>query len=407
MKTRILTIFIIILSVQISQGQWVEMSNGIGSIGIFSLATSGSNIFAGSSIGIFVSADNGLSWTQTSLNNQDIRSMAVNGSNIYAGSYSGNGVFKSTDNGTTWSQTTLNNKTIRSLAVSGNFVYAGAYAPDSGVYRSTDNGITWSPPSLNDQVIRTLAVNGNYVFAGSGNIPPTTGVYRSTDNGSTWVLTSLHDWIGKLAISGNNIFESGNNHGLKISTDNGDTWYQTSLNGGSGTWYSLAFSGNNVFAGSYGAGIYMSTNNGLTWVQKNEGLTFSSNIVSDLCIHDNYIFAGIGTGAPMGVYRRPLGELIGIQTISTETPVQFSLSQNYPNPFNPSTKIKFSLPKSSNTNIVIYDALGMKIETLVNEQLSAGTYEVDWNAANYANGVYFYKLISGAFSQTNKMILLK
>lgn len=393
------------MTIQISNAQWVEMSNGIGSIGIFSLATSGNNIFAGTSIGIFVSTDNGLSWTQTSLNNQDIRSMAVNGSHIYAGSYSGNGVYKSTDNGTTWSQTTLNNKTIRSLAVSGNDVYAGAWTPSIGLYKSTDNGTTWSQTSLNDQVIRALAVNGNYVFAGSGNIP-TTGVYLSTDNGTSWSLTPIHDYIGSLAISDNYVFVGcGNNHGIYRSSDYGGTWTYTPLN--FVTVYSIEINGNNIFAGTYNTGVYLSSDYGTTWIQRNEGLSANNTIVYDLRLLNNYIFAGIGNAAPMGVYRRSLGELTGIIPISNVSPQQYSLSQNYPNPFNPSTKIRFDLPKNSFAKLVVYDALGRVMETLINEQLNTGTYEVVWNADKFSSGVYYCKITAGNFSQTNKMILLK
>jgi hypothetical protein len=63
--------------------------------------------------------------------------------------------------------------------------------------------------------------------------------------------------------------------------------------------------------------------------------------------------------------------------------------------------------KTSDVRIIVYDALGREIETLVNEQLKPGTYEVTWDAANYASGLYFYKIISGEFTQTLKMVLMK
>ncbi|MBK6539067.1 MAG: T9SS type A sorting domain-containing protein [Ignavibacteria bacterium] len=83
-------------------------------------------------------------------------------------------------------------------------------------------------------------------------------------------------------------------------------------------------------------------------------------------------------------------------------PNEFSLGQNYPNPFNPATKIKFELRNTSFTNLVIYDGLGREVETIVNEQLNAGSYEADWNASNFPSGVYFYKLTTGDFSKTNE-----
>ena len=100
-------------------------------------------------------------------------------------------------------------------------------------------------------------------------------------------------------------------------------------------------------------------------------------------------------------------------------PSDYSLSQNYPNPFNPATKIKYSIPQSSNVTIRLFDILGYEIETLVNEEKPAGTYEIEFNShsGNFRNlpagrqglpsGVYFYQLKSDSFIETKKMVLLK
>ncbi len=88
-------------------------------------------------------------------------------------------------------------------------------------------------------------------------------------------------------------------------------------------------------------------------------------------------------------------------------PTEFSLSQNYPNPFNPSTKIKFALPKSAFTRLTVFDLLGRQVETLVERELGPGYYEINFNASNLANGVYFYRINSGNFVRTMKLILLK
>lgn len=100
-----------------------------------------------------------------------------------------------------------------------------------------------------------------------------------------------------------------------------------------------------------------------------------------------------------------------------QSPLAFRLEQNYPNPFNPSTTINFVIPKSSFTNLKVYDVLGREVATLVNEEKPAGTYEVTWNTVNlpsgvsakggYASGVYFYQLKAGDFTQTKKLILMK
>ena len=88
-------------------------------------------------------------------------------------------------------------------------------------------------------------------------------------------------------------------------------------------------------------------------------------------------------------------------------PLALSLSQNYPNPFNPSTSIRYELPKNGFVRLVVYDALGREVETLINEKQSPGTYEVNWDATVYPSGVYFYKLTTEGFSETKKMMLLK
>jgi len=92
----------------------------------------------------------------------------------------------------------------------------------------------------------------------------------------------------------------------------------------------------------------------------------------------------------------------------TSGPVaEFYLEQNYPNPFNPFTKIKYSVPQSSNVVIKVFDVLGNEIETLVNEEKPAGNYEITWNAANLPSAVYFYRIQAGSFFETKKMILIK
>jgi hypothetical protein len=94
-----------------------------------------------------------------------------------------------------------------------------------------------------------------------------------------------------------------------------------------------------------------------------------------------------------------------------EPPKMFSLSQNYPNPFNGFSSIKYSIPKSSQVTLKIFNTLGEEIEILVNEEKTIGTYEVNWNAASATgglpSGVYFYRLQAGDFVKTRKMILLK
>ncbi|RPI18496.1 MAG: T9SS C-terminal target domain-containing protein [Ignavibacteriae bacterium] len=105
-------------------------------------------------------------------------------------------------------------------------------------------------------------------------------------------------------------------------------------------------------------------------------------------------------------------DLIGVQSISNEVPISYALSQNFPNPFNPSTKINFSIPRTDNVMLKIYDINGQEVYTLVNEKLNAGKYSATWNSVNdrgnsVASGVYFYKIISGDYVEAKKMILVR
>lgn len=88
-------------------------------------------------------------------------------------------------------------------------------------------------------------------------------------------------------------------------------------------------------------------------------------------------------------------------------PIEFALEQNYPNPFNPSTKISYALPNSGIVQIKVFDLLGQEVITLVNEEVTAGYFEVNFNANSLPSGVYLYRLQSGSFVETKKMILLK
>ncbi|MEO8398650.1 MAG: T9SS type A sorting domain-containing protein [Ignavibacteriaceae bacterium] len=96
-----------------------------------------------------------------------------------------------------------------------------------------------------------------------------------------------------------------------------------------------------------------------------------------------------------------------VEETSSGVPNNFELLQNYPNPFNPSTKIEFHITETSFTSLKIYDLLGREVSSLLNEDLTPGKYAINFDGKNLSSGIYLYKLDSGKFSQTKKMILLK
>jgi hypothetical protein len=88
-------------------------------------------------------------------------------------------------------------------------------------------------------------------------------------------------------------------------------------------------------------------------------------------------------------------------------PTTYTLYQNYPNPFNPTTNIKFALPSSGHVKLTIYDVTGREVTTLVNNELSAGTHNIEWRAKDMASGIYLYRIEAGSFVKVNKMLLVK
>jgi len=139
----------------------------------------------------------------------------------------------------------------------------------------------------------------------------------------------------------------------------------------------------------YGSYVYAieQLNNGTTyyWRVKIEGASTWSEV---------FTLVMEGTGS------------VGVEE-KEKIPTEFSLSQNYPNPFNPNTIIRFSVPQTTLTTLVVYDMLGREVTTLVNEVMSAGVHEVGFNASNLPSGIYFYCMKAGVFSETRRMILLR
>ncbi len=130
---------------------------------------------------------------------------------------------------------------------------------------------------------------------------------------------------------------------------------------------------------------------------------------------DEFVFwVGISLGddesemvANMTAAESRYGVITNVEDNISAIPSDYELKQNYPNPFNPSTTIRFSVPQSEFISLKIYDVLGNEVETLVNQDLSAGSYEVQFNANSLSSGIYFYQLITGNYSETKKMNLIK
>jgi len=109
-----------------------------------------------------------------------------------------------------------------------------------------------------------------------------------------------------------------------------------------------------------------------------------------------------------GAYQRKLASIPTSVESEEVVPSNFILKQNYPNPFNPSTTIEYNLVKPSKVNLIIYNEIGQKVESIINnEWKSAGVHQIKWQPNGLASGVYFYNLNSGSYSRTRKMIYMK
>jgi hypothetical protein len=145
----------------------------------------------------------------------------------------------------------------------------------------------------------------------------------------------------------------------------------------------------------------------------NESPVATTYFVDETCnmSHDNYyVVTAVYAGDAESHYSNEalLPQMYtGIEDDEKSLPTEFDLLQNYPNPFNPRTTIRYNLPEQAHVNITIYDILGRKVETLVNENRQAGYHQVTWDAAEHATGIYFYRIVAGDFSESYKMTMIK
>jgi len=168
----------------------------------------------------------------------------------------------------------------------------------------------------------------------------------------------------------------------------------------------------NASAGATGYYLDIATDNGFTsFLSGYNSKDVSSALnytVTGVAYNTNYYYrvkaynAG-GTGAASNVItiNIPVGIEAGIM------PDTYYLFQNYPNPFNPSTLIKFSLKKSSNVKIMLYDVTGREVRELANGNYSNGMHTIRFDGTDFSNGIYFYRIITNEFSDIKKMVLIK
>ncbi|MCB0726094.1 MAG: T9SS type A sorting domain-containing protein [Ignavibacteriae bacterium] len=248
--------------------------------------------------------------------------------------------------------------------------------------------------------------SGNYIdfsYAitkdNSGNILLTGLSFQNTTSGSEDILTL------KISLSGNllwsrvfNGLADGTDQGIDLKTDNAGNIY---VGGGSDK--------GNVHL--IYALLKYDANGNLLWEKYYENHTLSEDFISGVIVNDNsdvYVTGiSIGDTTNFDIATIKYSQTTGILNQTNHIPSGYYLDQNYPNPFNPSTNLGFGISELGFITLKIYNALGVEVAVLVNEKLSPGTYNLQWNASEFPSGVYYYSIISEGYKETKKMFLIK
>ncbi|MBS1494665.1 MAG: T9SS type A sorting domain-containing protein [Bacteroidetes bacterium] len=409
----------------------------------YSSCSDGNNIFLANTNGIMYSSDGGSTWQSRNKNIINILFNSVNiyGSELYCTIYGI--IYKTTTNGDQW---TLNfdgyanngyypaNSLIKKnssrifIPVSNSYytilrtsnggvnwfnglqsysysTYLGEINNEDILFLSDnyllvyhdDNTLNFSTFYLNS-VLNHIYKSGNEFFISSQS----DGIYKCS---SSYILTQINNGLTNLnsnaVTSAGDFLFAATNSGIYRTNRNSINWTKVFQEQYSSPFTKIISYNNYIFANS-GTAVYKSSDFGNTWISI---YSAAANInVNNIWNNSEYIFASIGNA---GLIRRSISDAIGISPISSRIPDKFSLSQNYPNPFNPNTTINFQIPKNNFVNLKVYDINGREVSELVNENLNAGEYKINFNATALPSGVYYYKLTSDNFSETKKMMLIK
>jgi photosystem II stability/assembly factor-like uncharacterized protein len=356
--------------------------------------------------GIIIRSQNGgINWAVISSPVADaLQGVSMRGNLGIAVGISGR-IVRSTDGGLSWVEvprpTTRN---LYSVSISNSIIAATGH--EGTILVSPDNGLTWTPHTAGtaSALFGVSAFGSTAVGVGGAG-----AVVMTINGGSAWGLTIIGNQLtffyGVSMVNASTVWLVGSTSAGNViakSTNSGFAWNaETAPVTDQLFGVSFASTDTGTAVGASGT-IIRTTNGGNTWIDQISPTTEVLNGIS--FVNPNF---GIAVGGLGTILRTTSGGVSGVKSISNNIPEQFYLRQNYPNPFNPSTKINFSLPKSTNVKLAVYDMNGKEVEVLVNQNLQAGVYEADWHAANLASGIYFYTLKTNDFTDTKKMILVK
>jgi photosystem II stability/assembly factor-like uncharacterized protein len=370
------------------------------------------SIIVGTGATILKTTNNGINWLSiTSPANNSLSGITNSGSNTAW--ICGNGlVLKSTNGGTNWTSLTVPNRFWSSIHMLNDNTGWVCGSTDS-VIKTTNGGINWTVQENNVFANETNA-SIQFVNATQGYMCGYTSInngyiLRTINGGANWNAVLLTtEPVQSIQMINSNTGYAGGNGKIYKTTNSGTNWVASSNISGVGGIFSLHFplSADIGYAVSTGGKIIKTTNGGTNWLVMTsptsstlKGIKFKSA--------SNDVGAITGNSGTILWTTNGGGSFTAIQPVQSEIPESFSLSQNYPNPFNPVTNIKFSIPTGEFVSLKIYDVTGREAAGLVNEQLSAGTYKIDFDAAQLSSGTYFYRISAGSFTEVKKMTLIK
>lgn len=435
---------------------WIELatgfSNNLNGVQFLNENTG----FASGTSTVLKTTNGGVNWQQysTGVNVLTFFTNAITGYGIGAGGI----IIKTTNSGANWiTQISGTSEYLTDIFfVDDNTGYIDGFG--GVILKTTNGGTNWinQVSGTGNEFVSIFFINSSTGWASglSGNMR------RTTNGGTNWILMTSptdEDLLSVFFINNNTGWISGSNGKMLATTNGGTNWsFQTlptsfSLNSVFFVGLSGWSTGNNgtiiaTTTGGYAVGMPVLTspqNNStgisltpqLQWntvsgaanyrLQLSTDSNFVTMLINDSTLSTNSysVLSGVlqnnmryywrvqakngnGSGLYSGTWNFNTS-LTGISQINTEISGEFRLYNNYPNPFNPSTTIKFDLPKNAFTMLIVYDAAGREVKTLVNENLSAGTYSYSFNAEGLSSGIYFYRIEAGEFSNIKKMILVK
>lgn len=321
-------------------------------------------------------------------------------------------ILKTTSSGEEWSAEDFpdSSKLIRTIFF---FDTLNGFVGGSYIAYTSDGGNSWIQSHIDSNMVSSFPVyefnflNRQFGYACGGRLDVAGVVWRTVDSGLNWTAQGVSaDEVFDIFIFDtlNAIALSGDPEGLYPTadirtTDAGIIWSNDTLSF-FGLSFAIDFRTYNEGWSASGYKFLLTTNRGETW---SEFETPDGTVVYDLQFSDSRTGYAVGEN---GVILKIDPTLVGVEDY-VETPDGFILHQNYPNPFNPTTKIQFQISDRGFVDLKVFDILGNEVATLVNEEKSAGEYEVEFNAKGLSNGIYFYQLKTNKTVQTKKMVYLK